>query len=133
MSNNKKRFLEDGKSQQDIITDTSIEEELVFEDPYGDDYEDEEETNFENENNDNDKNDDNIKSNEDETIENQSKLQHSIKQVWRPGIDVLPEGEDLEYDPSAYIMYHSMQTEWPCLSFDFIRDNLGDARHRVSY
>lgn len=56
----------------------------------------------------------------------------SAKQVWRPGIDQLPEGEELEYDPSAYIMYHSMRTEWPCLSFDVIRDTLGDNRLRVS-
>lgn len=53
------------------------------------------------------------------------------KQVWRPGIDKVPEGEELEYDPSAYIMYHCFRTEWPCLSFDFVRDNLGDNRLRV--
>ena len=36
----------------------------------------------------------------------------------------------LEYDPTAYIMYHSLKTEWPCLSFDIIKDNLGDNRQR---
>ena len=53
------------------------------------------------------------------------------KQVWRPGVDQLPEGEELEYDPSAYIMYHSLEAEWPCLSFDIVRDNLGENRQRV--
>ena len=38
---------------------------------------------------------------------------------------------ELEYDPSAYVMYHSVQMEWPCLSFDFIRDEYGDNRQRV--
>ena len=54
------------------------------------------------------------------------------KDVWRPGIDKLEEDEELEYDPSAYVMYHSITTEWPCLSFDFIRDDFGNHRQRVS-
>lgn len=57
---------------------------------------------------------------------------HAPKQVWRPGVDKLEEGEELEYDPSAYVMYHSLRTEWPCLSFDILQDNLGDNRQRVS-
>jgi ribosome assembly protein RRB1 len=69
--------------------------------------------------------------------------------VFRPGIDTLAPGEELEYDPrlnnltylhpvassahslcSAYIMYHSLRTEWPCLSFDVLRDAGGDNRVR---
>jgi ribosome assembly protein RRB1 len=53
-------------------------------------------------------------------------------QVWRPGIDQLAEGEELEYDPRAYILYHSLTGEWPCLTFDFLKDNLGDGRTTVS-
>ncbi len=53
------------------------------------------------------------------------------KQVWRPGIDRIEEGEALEYDPSAYVMYHAFKLEWPSLSFDIIRDSLGDGRQRV--
>lgn len=48
--------------------------------------------------------------------------------VFRPGIDALDEGETLEMDPSAYVMYHATGTEWPCLSFDVIPDKLGPAR-----
>jgi hypothetical protein len=51
--------------------------------------------------------------------------------VWRPGVDALEEGEALDYDPSAYVTFHSLKTEWPCLSFDIIRDNLGEGRTRV--
>ena len=54
------------------------------------------------------------------------------KQVWRPGIDALEADEELDYDPSAYVTYPSLKTEWPCLSFDIIRDNLGEGRNRVS-
>jgi ribosome assembly protein RRB1 len=42
--------------------------------------------------------------------------------VWRPGVDVLGEGETLDYDPSAYIMLHQLAVEWPCLSFDILPD-----------
>lgn len=52
------------------------------------------------------------------------------KQVWRPNVDKIEAGEELEYDPSAYVMYHSMRTDWPCLSFDILKDNLGDNRQR---
>jgi hypothetical protein len=47
------------------------------------------------------------------------------KQVWRPGIDALEEGERLEFDNEAYVMYHAMAVEWPCLSFDVVPDRLG--------
>lgn len=50
------------------------------------------------------------------------------KDVWRPGIDALGEGEVLECDQSAYVMYHRMEAEWPCLSFDVLPDRLGMGR-----
>lgn len=53
------------------------------------------------------------------------------RRVWRAGVDTLEEGETLDYDPSAYVTYHSLKTEWPCLSFDILRDNLGEGRIRV--
>jgi ribosome assembly protein RRB1 len=45
--------------------------------------------------------------------------------VWRPGIDKLGEGEKLEFSSEAYVMYHPMTADWPCLSFDIIPDSLG--------
>ncbi|KAG5189476.1 WD40-repeat-containing domain protein [Tribonema minus] len=53
--------------------------------------------------------------------------------TFRPGLDEVPEGEEMEYDPSAYHMYHSLRPEWPCLSFDFIRDKLGTNRVRYPH
>eukprot|EP00741_Cyanophora_paradoxa_P009274 tig00001493_g8984.t1 len=51
--------------------------------------------------------------------------------VFRPGVDELAEGETLEFDQTAYTMYHSLNAEWPCLSIDIIRDTLG--AHRTKF
>jgi ribosome assembly protein RRB1 len=48
--------------------------------------------------------------------------------VWRPGIDPLGEDEELDYDPTAYDCLHKFALEWPCLSFDIVRDDLGGPR-----
>ncbi|KAH7930508.1 WD40 repeat-like protein [Leucogyrophana mollusca] len=50
--------------------------------------------------------------------------------VFIPGTHVLGKDEILEPDDSVYIMRHSMNVTWPCLSFDVLRDNLGDERQR---
>jgi ribosome assembly protein RRB1 len=59
-----------------------------------------------------------------------------VVQSWHPLMG-LPEGADaeepLEMDPSAYKMYHTLTPEWPSLSFDFLRDDLGDARQRFPH
>ena len=52
--------------------------------------------------------------------------------VFRPGKDQLKEDEVLDFDPSAYKLYHSMTAQWPCLSFDILRDRLGVGRKRFS-
>ena len=41
--------------------------------------------------------------------------------------------KELEYDPSAYVMYHCLAPEWPCLSFDILGDTLGGGRTRCVY
>ncbi|KAL1718489.1 WD40-repeat-containing domain protein [Schizophyllum commune] len=47
-----------------------------------------------------------------------------------PGSHTLGADEILEPDDSVYIMRHTMHVKWPCLSFDVLRDNLGDGRQR---
>lgn len=50
------------------------------------------------------------------------------KQTFIPGRTKLAPGETLLPDPSTYEMLHTLSTPWPCLSFDIVRDNLGDNR-----
>lgn len=50
--------------------------------------------------------------------------------VYLPGMELV-EGEELQVDPSAYIMLHEMSAEWPCLSFDVISD--GGALERTAF
>lgn len=127
----------DGKPATNI-NDTG-EECLQFEDPFGDEFE-EEQLDDEIEH---DLDDEDVYRDDNEEISEKNKPvkrtdntttndeDHAPKQVWRPGIDQIAEGEALEYDPSAYVMYHSLQTEWPCLSFDILKDDLGESRQRV--
>ncbi|CAE7321083.1 rrb1 [Symbiodinium natans] len=53
------------------------------------------------------------------------------KMVWRPGVDVIEDGEQLDVEPGTYDMLHRAQVEWPCLSLDVVRDDLG--AQRTSY
>ena len=41
--------------------------------------------------------------------------------------------EPLEMDPSAYKMFLALKGEWPALSFDFVRDTWGDGRTRFPH
>ncbi|GMH64087.1 hypothetical protein TrRE_jg13022 [Triparma retinervis] len=56
----------------------------------------------------------------------------AAKQAWMPG-KKLEENEVLEYDQSAYTMYHALKPEWPCLSFDIVRDDRGENRTRFPH
>lgn len=40
--------------------------------------------------------------------------------VWDETKEPLKEGEELEYDGSAYMMLHRSKVEWPCLSIDYL-------------
>ena len=50
------------------------------------------------------------------------------QQTFIPGRSKLQAGESLSPDTSTYEMLHSLTTNWPCLSFDLIPDNLGHDR-----
>eukprot|EP00929_Paragymnodinium_shiwhaense_P048408 TRINITY_DN24478_c0_g1_i1.p1 TRINITY_DN24478_c0_g1~~TRINITY_DN24478_c0_g1_i1.p1 ORF type:complete len:486 (-),score=142.25 TRINITY_DN24478_c0_g1_i1:293-1750(-) len=54
--------------------------------------------------------------------------EQTVKHVFRPGIDKVEEGEQLAEEPGTYTMLHRAQVEWPCLSFDVMRDDLGASR-----
>ncbi|KAK2461594.1 hypothetical protein APHAL10511_006057 [Amanita phalloides] len=60
----------------------------------------------------------------------ESEEQGIAPKVYIPGVHVLGEDETLEADESVYIMRHVMNVHWPCLSFDILRDNLGNERQR---
>ena len=53
------------------------------------------------------------------------------QQTFIPGRNQLEKGQTLSPDSTAYEMLHALSTTWPCLSFDIIKDSLGD--HRKSY
>ncbi|KIJ65038.1 hypothetical protein HYDPIDRAFT_89267 [Hydnomerulius pinastri MD-312] len=60
----------------------------------------------------------------------ESEEQPPAPEAFIPGMHVLGKDEILEADDSVYIMRHSMKVTWPCLSFDVLRDSLGDERQR---
>ncbi|KAI0347942.1 glutamate-rich WD repeat-containing protein [Trametopsis cervina] len=60
----------------------------------------------------------------------ESEEQAAPPEAFIPGVHQLGKDEILEADESVYIMRHSMNVNWPCLSFDVLRDNLGDERQR---
>ena len=45
-----------------------------------------------------------------------------------PGRNKLEPGQVLTPDITTYDMLHNLTTPWPCLSFDIVRDQLGDNR-----
>lgn len=60
----------------------------------------------------------------------ESEEKPAAREVFIPGVHQLGKDEILEPDESVYLMRHSMNVNWPCLSFDVLRDNLGDERQR---
>jgi ribosome assembly protein RRB1 len=66
------------------------------------------------------------KMDEEENGENDEKK----KLVYIHGKYKLNEGEELEFENSAYTMLHRLQPDWPFLSFDFIKEE-GIKLHEV--
>ncbi|KAK8816977.1 glutamate-rich WD repeat-containing protein [Blastocystis sp. ATCC 50177/Nand II] len=94
---------------------------VVYEDPFVDQYEEEEFVE------DNEEDEDKV---EELNGEEEETERHDVFKI---GKDKMEEGERMEYDNSAYRMYHRLNVEWPCLSFDIITDNLGVARKRYPH
>ena len=57
----------------------------------------------------------------------------SNNQTFMVGRNKLSKDEILEPDETAYEMLHRLEPPWPCLSFDIIRDHLGEGRARKRY
>ncbi|KAM6967818.1 glutamate-rich WD repeat-containing protein 1 [Aplochiton taeniatus] len=66
-------------------------------------------------------------SDEDE-MQDEEKDGNEETKVYVPGIEPLQPGEELQMDRSAYRMYHECQTGSPCLSFDVLKDGVGEGR-----
>jgi len=60
----------------------------------------------------------------------ESEKPQPASEAFIPGNHLLGKDEILEPDDSVYTMRHTMNVNWPCLSFDVLRDNLGDERQR---
>ena len=50
------------------------------------------------------------------------------QQTFIPGRNKLDAGQTLAPDLSTYEMLHTLEPTWPCLSFDIVKDSLGDSR-----
>ncbi|KAJ1915743.1 Ribosome assembly protein rrb1 [Mycoemilia scoparia] len=124
-----KNSATNGKKKSNTI------EDQIFEDAWEDEYESENEVSIESDR-------------ENETEQNMDMVMDEIEKennqdpdtaaaedeekVYLPG-DKLEEGEQLQVDNSAYHMLHSINVNWPCLSFDIIPDNLGTDRTKFPH
>jgi ribosome assembly protein RRB1 len=134
MSSSKKRTAKTEASKEKAAAEEPDSEALEYEDPFGDDFEEEElEDHGDYEEGENVLNGDGVLEMDGEGTEKDEEKEGTVRRAFRPGVDELAEGEELVYDPSAYNMYHSLRTEWPCLSFDICRDNLGESRVRYPH
>lgn len=74
----------------------------------------------------NEENMENSDGSEDESMNDEDE-NNERPQTYLPG-QPIKEDEQLVCDQSAYVMLHQAQTGAPCLSFDIIKDNLGNNR-----
>ena len=112
------------KDDQPKITEET-EDNLIFEDPFEDEYEKEDLVMG-------DGDGEEMLDNNDDA--NDEKMSAEAKvQSWNPLTSTLDPGTKLEVDDSAYKMHHSLTPEWPALSFDILRDNLGESRTRFPH
>ncbi|KAK9453980.1 WD40-repeat-containing domain protein [Dipodascopsis uninucleata] len=113
----------------------------AFEDPFGDDFDSEEDVIDVGEEDDDDEIielNDEVEDDEDED-EDQMQDGESTAEIKKPKreapklflpsrADALSPGEVLEPDTTVYDILHRVNLTWPCLSFDILPDHLGDER-----
>eukprot|EP00007_Cunea_sp_BSH-02190019_P007692 CAMPEP_0174239362 /NCGR_PEP_ID=MMETSP0417-20130205/14285_1 /TAXON_ID=242541 /ORGANISM="Mayorella sp, Strain BSH-02190019" /LENGTH=470 /DNA_ID=CAMNT_0015318299 /DNA_START=1 /DNA_END=1409 /DNA_ORIENTATION=+ len=115
------------KRRKDAMTDyEDFEFEDPFEDAYEVDMEDEEPAYGGDEGMEVGADDDGDDDDDDEGAE-------GMTRAWRPDLEPLEPGQKLDYDSSAYDMLHMLQVDWPCLSFDFLIDQLGVQRTKFPH
>lgn len=99
---------------------------LRFEDPFEDEFEEEEVMDAD------DDDDDDADDTKEQTMHDHDDQKVGV-QSWNPLTSALDPGTKLEVDETAYKMHHSLTSEWPALSFDFLRDSLGESRTRFPH
>mmetsp|Transcript_5217 Transcript_5217/g.7720 ORF Transcript_5217/g.7720 Transcript_5217/m.7720 type:complete len:556 (-) Transcript_5217:393-2060(-) len=129
-NSNKTTAKRDDRPSATLLDETP--DNLHFEDPFEDVYEQEnavmggeEEEEEEGMMEDNDK--------EQGEQQQQQQMNETKIQSWNPLTSTLEPGTKLEVDESAYKMHHSLTPEWPALSFDIVRDTLGESRTRFPH
>lgn len=70
---------------------------------------------------------DNEEGEEEDEVDAEGASNQENYKVYLPG-QALEENEILEADQSAYEMLHTLNVQWPCLSFDILEDRLGEER-----
>ncbi|KAI7486122.1 glutamate-rich WD repeat-containing protein-like protein 1 [Hortaea werneckii] len=108
------------KAGERPMADEGVPEGQEFEDEYEDEFESEDEI-FEA----------GVDGRPDEEREADEKAAGAMEvdqETFIPGRHKLDAGQTLSPDLSTYEMLHTLESTWPCLSFDVIKDNLGDNR-----
>lgn len=108
------------KSKADMTKLEETLDNLQFEDPFEDEFEEEVIVNS------HDDEDDKKEEDGDDNVKVKSWTPFSKKHQ-------LGQDETLEMDESAYTMHHALTPEWPSLSFSILRDSLGDSRTRFPH
>ena len=110
-----------------VDDDANGKEELEFEDEFGDEFEEEE---FAGEEGEEEMDDEQMQQvMQREAMESDGVVAEVEGKLWRAG-DAMAADEKLDYDSTAYDMLHRLHMEWPCLTFGFARDNLGEQRNK---
>ncbi|CAK3978127.1 Ribosome assembly RRB1 [Lecanosticta acicola] len=122
-----KRGAEEGAHQPLKAGDRPPVEDTQLE---GDDFEDEYEDEFESEDED-EILEAGVDGRPDEELEAERTASRAMdvdQETFIPGRHKLDAGQTLAPDLSTYEMLHTLEPTWPCLSFDILKDNLGERK-----